>query len=52
MDTPTCEICAMNEAEKPSWGEGPWQTEQHYHQWRHAGLPCIVHRGGGSAWCG
>lgn len=36
----------------PTWGPGPWQAEPDHVVFEHAGLPCILHRNGGGAWCG
>lgn len=50
--TAECRNCDMIEAERPTWGDGPWVGEPNRAEWEHAGLPCIAHRGGGGAWCG
>jgi len=38
--------------DKSTWGDGPWQTEPDRVEWRHAGLPCLAHRGPMGNWCG
>jgi hypothetical protein len=38
--------------DKSTWGPGPWQDEPDHVDFEHAGLPCILHRNGGGAWCG
>lgn len=53
MHSDTCRSCEENEAERPDWGEGPWQNEPNYvPAFRHASLLCLLHRGGSGAWCG
>ncbi len=47
-----CALCQHNREKKPSWGEGSWQGEPEFAEWRHAGLTCLAHRGGVGAWCG
>lgn len=47
-----CRTCEANAKDRPSWGPGPWFSEPDRAEWRHAGLPCIAHRGGSGAWCG
>jgi hypothetical protein len=47
-----CHACRDYEINRAKWGPGPWQDEPSRAEWRHAGLPCIAHRGGGGAWCG
>ena len=39
-------------AERKLWGEGPWSNEPDRVEWRHCGLPCLMLRGDGGAWCG
>lgn len=47
-----CPACDKHTREKPMWGPGQWQDEPNRFAWEHAGLPCILHRGYGGAWCG
>jgi hypothetical protein len=47
-----CRTCEEWEKIKLECGDGPWQKEPSRVEWKHAGLPCIAHRGGGGAWCG
>jgi hypothetical protein len=38
---------------KNEWGAGAWQDEPDHEDFRHAGLPCILHRSMTSGgWCG
>lgn len=46
-----CHSCQRN-SNRASWGSGPWDNEPNRVEFEHAGLPCILHRGGGGAWCG
>jgi hypothetical protein len=48
----TCECCEDNNAALAHIGPGPWTGEPNRIEFRHAGLPCILHRGGMGAWCG
>lgn len=32
--------------------DGPWTDEPDHSEFRHLGLPCMVHRGPSGAWCG
>lgn len=35
------------------WGPGPWVDEPDHVEWRHNGMPCIMHRQPSSGhWCG
>lgn len=36
----------------PYWKRGPWDSEPDREEFEHLGLPCIIQRGGGGAWCG
>lgn len=47
-----CRSCRENDAARPQWGAGPWTEEPNRQEFEHAGLPCIIHRGGSGAWCG
>ena len=48
-----CGACEQNDEARPSWGPGPWSAEpENRVEFRHAGFPCILHRGGLGAWCG
>lgn len=47
-----CLNCDEMERTRPSWGPGPWEGEPNRVEFEHAGFPCILHRGGGGAWCG
>jgi hypothetical protein len=38
--------------DRAGWGPGPWDNEPDRVEFRHAGLACLLHRGGGGAWCG
>ncbi|SRR5213593_3458359 len=46
-----CVLCEQNE-ELLKTCPGPWQGEPNRVEFRHAGFPCILHRGGMGAWCG
>jgi hypothetical protein len=47
-----CETCKRN-SDRSQWGAGPWDNEpENRIEFEHAGLPCILHRGCGGAWCG
>ena len=52
MNEVSCRGCERNEARRSAWGDGPWRNEPNRVEWKHAGFPCIAHRGGGGAWCG
>lgn len=43
---------ACEHEKKAKWPVGPWTTEPDRVDFRHAGLPCILHRGFLGAWCG
>ena len=38
--------------EKAQWPDGPWKNEPDRVEFRHAGLPCLLHRNRVGAWCG
>jgi hypothetical protein len=46
-----CHLCERH-ADKSNWLEGPWKHELDHVVFEHAGVPCILHRGGGGNWCG
>lgn len=48
------ETIEYRNADKSSWGDGPWQDEPDKKQWPDAatGLPCLAVRNSGGAWCG
>lgn len=37
---------------RDGWGPGPWDDEPDHLEWRHAGFPCLIHRGPVGALCG
>lgn len=39
-------------AQKETWRKGPWTREPDRLDFRHAGLPCLLHRGPTGVWCG
>jgi hypothetical protein len=38
--------------DRSQWLPGPWDSEPDRLEFRHAGFPCLLRRGGGGAWCG
>jgi hypothetical protein len=40
------------EVDRSGWPAGPWDDEPDRVEFEHAGLPCLLNRGGGGAWCG
>jgi hypothetical protein len=38
--------------DRSGWPAGPWDDEPDRVAFEHAGLPCLLNRGGGGAWCG
>lgn len=34
------------------WKYGSWKHEPDFVEFEHAGLECVLHRGGGGVWCG
>lgn len=47
--------CAMSDykVDRTGWKPGPWDNEPDHVEFRHVGLPCILHRvAGHGAWCG
>src|SRR5437899_2549525 len=47
-----CHACKQNDKLKAQAGPGPWSKEPNRVQFTHAGLDCLLHRGGLAAWCG
>lgn len=47
-----CLLCEEHALNRPRWGPGPWQEEPDRVEFRHAGMPCILHRGSFGGWCG
>ena len=45
-------VCCQQNRERRNWSAGPWDDEPNRVEFEHAGLPCILHRGGSGAWCG
>lgn len=52
MHTGCTDKCRHVEERKRFQPGGPWMDEPDRVEFRHAGFPCILHRGGGGAWCG
>lgn len=52
MHTGCTDQCRHVEERKRFQPGGPWMDEPDRVEFRHAGFPCILHRGGGGAWCG
>jgi len=46
-----CELCDRNTTLLAGI-PGPWSGEPNRVEFRHAGFPCVLHRGGMGAWCG
>jgi hypothetical protein len=38
--------------DKSKWSNGPWNDEPDHVEFRHKGVPCILHRNSMGAWCG
>jgi hypothetical protein len=38
--------------DRSGWPAGPWDDEPDRVEFEHAGLPCLLNRGGDGAWCG
>ncbi len=52
MSLEKCQNCLEWEVKKREIGKGPWSDEPSRIEFVHGGFPCVLHRGGGRAWCG
>ena len=52
MSRSECKQCEESAREMAKAPCGPWKDEPHHLAFEHAGLPCVLHRGGMGAWCG
>lgn len=41
-----------SDEKRAKWGAGPWCDEPDHVEFRHNGVPCILHRNDMGAWCG